>query len=165
MMWAKYLVITLLFYLFGVLQNSFLVHFSIFGVVPNFILITYFLLIFFEEPHKYPLGIFGAFTAGFFLDIFSHNFFGISIIFLLVLMLLTKKALQLLWEKNGEFSVFYFLPLFAVYLLVYKFFTDFNISWTFIVELAYCLAFAVPGFYFCKRFNLFSNPGKQLRLF
>lgn len=176
-MWIKYLSITLLFYFFAILQNSFLAHFSIFGEAPNLILILYFLLIFFEEPDKYHMGIFGAFMGGFFLDIFSHSYFGGSILYLLILMFLVKRALQLLWKKSGEFSIFYFLPLFAVYSIFYNIlfnaglvllsrsFLNFNVNWTLAIALVYNLLFAAPSFFICKKFNLLGNIDRQLKLF
>lgn len=160
-MWIKYLFITLLFYFFAILQNSFLPHFNIFGITPNFILIFYFLLIFFEKTDKFYLGTFGAVVAGFFLDILSHSFFGISIVLLLAMMVLIKKALQLLWNRAGEYSVFYFLPLFIAYIMFYYIFlADFNVSWILIVAVTYNLAFALFGFYICKKFNIFKNSNK-----
>lgn len=160
-MWIKYLFITLLFYFFAILQNSFLPHFSIFGIIPNIILIFYFLLIFFEKTDKFYLGTFGAFAAGFFLDILSHSFFGISIVLLLAMMVLIKKALQLLWNRTGEYSLLYFFPLFIVYIMFYNLFlSDFNASWILLVEVAYNLVFALLGFYIFKKFNIFKNSNK-----
>ncbi len=176
-MWLKYLIIILLFYFFAILQNSFLVHFGVFGVMPNFILIFCFLLIFFEKPDKYYLGLFASVAAGFFLDVFSHFYFGISIISLLTAMFLIKKSLQFLWDRSGQYSVFYFMPLFAVYLIIYNAFlniilffsnpsfANFNVNWTFIIFLVHNLAFALLGFYICKKFNLFKDLDRQLKLF
>ena len=176
-MWLKYLITTLLFYFFAILQNSFLVHFNIFGITPNFILIFCFLLIFFEKPDKYYLGIFASLIAGLLLDIFSHSYFGVSIVSLLLMMFLVKKALQLLWDRRYNQSVFYFIPLFTAYLIVYRFFlnislfvlnpsfADFDLSWTFIIALAYNFVFALSGFYICQKFNLFRDSDRQLKLF
>lgn len=170
-MWFKHLAIILLFYFFAILQNSFLVHFNIFGIVPNLVLVLCFLLIFFSENYFYAL------IAGFFLDIFSHFYFGISIISLLIAMFLIKKALQHLWNKTGQYAVFYFLPLFAVYLIIYNglfniglfflspAFSNFNINLTSVISLAYNMAFALLGFYICKKFNLFKDSDRQLKLF
>lgn len=179
-MWLKYLLATLLFYFFAVLQNSFLVHFNIFGIVPNFILIFCFILIYFSaqgEPASGWENYFYAITAGFFLDVFSHLYFGISIVSLLILAFSTKKALQILWDRRGGQSVFVFLPLFIAFLIIYSVFSNisllifspsfasFDINWTFIIFLAYNLLFALLGFYACQKLNIFKDSDRQLKLF
>jgi len=179
-MWLKYLVITLLFYFFAILQNSFLIHFNVFGITPNFILIFYFLLLYFSPYGGPALGwenSFYAIIAGFFLDVFLHSYFGVSIISLLITMFLVKKALQLLWNRGDEHTLLYFIPLFAVYLVIYDAFlniilffsspsfVNFNANWTFIITLVYNMAFALLGFYICKKFNLFKDLDRQLKLF
>ena len=66
----KITIFILFFYLLVLLQTSFFPHF-----LPNLVLIAIILINFFEEP-KTLLGVFLAFFGGFFLDIFSENFFG-----------------------------------------------------------------------------------------
>lgn len=175
-MWVKYLVAAALFYVFAVLQNSFLAHFNVFGVTPNLVLIFYFLLLFFDSADKFLFGIFGAFVAGFLLDAFSHIFLGISIIIFLILMLIFKKILQLLWERNDEYSVVYFASLFVFYLALYKFLlnsslfvlnselSDFSLNWKILIIGAYNLFFALIGFYVFDRLNIFRKENKQLEL-
>ena len=74
------------FYILALLQSSFLVHFGILGYVLNFILIITIFINLFEESQK-NLGIMSAFIGGFFLDIFSENFFGFWILTLLAISL------------------------------------------------------------------------------
>lgn len=153
-MWLKYLIITPIFYFFAVLQNSFLVHFNISGIIPNFILIFFFLLIFFEKPDKYYLGLFASIVAGFFLDVFSYSYFGVSIISLLIMVFLIKKTLQLLWDRSDERSIFYFIPLFTAYFIIYNMFLNVSLNWTFLIAIIYNLAFALLGFYIYLKFNI-----------
>ena len=156
-MWLKYLVIILFFYFFAILQNSFLVHFNIFGITPNFILIFCFLLIFFSpygRPAQGRENYFYAIVAGFFLDVFSHSYFGVSIISLLITTFLLKKTLQLLWNKRDKYSVLYFIPLFAAYFMINNALLELSLfNWTFIIAIIYNLAFALIGFYVCLKLN------------
>ncbi|MCK4781539.1 rod shape-determining protein MreD [Candidatus Parcubacteria bacterium] len=77
----KLAIIIIFFYILALLQTSFLVHFSINGMVPNLILISALLINFFEDPKKKD-GILSAFIGGFFLDVFSENIFGLKILIL-----------------------------------------------------------------------------------
>jgi rod shape-determining protein MreD len=84
-------------------QASFLVHFNVFSGVlgfwtPNLVLIAVVLVNFFEKPEKNS-GILAAFIGGFFLDVFSGNFFGfftlISLGLAVFFKLILKNYLQL----------------------------------------------------------------------
>lgn len=176
-MWIKYLLIGIFFYIFAVGQNSFLVHFNILGITPNLVLIFYFLLLFFEKTDKFHLGIFGAFIAGFLLDIFSHYYLGISIVLLVLLMFVVKKVLQILWERSDEYSIIYFISLFILYLISYRVvlnvcmlflnppFADFTVNWALLIVGAYNLLFALIGFYIFDKFNILDRENRQLKLF
>ncbi len=85
----KLFIITVLFYFLALLQTSFLIHFDIKGIVPNFILFSVILVNFFE-PQKEKTGIFAAFIGGFFLDIWSVNIFGMEILILLTVAIFIK---------------------------------------------------------------------------
>lgn len=78
------------FYFLVLLQNSFLVHFSIFGFLPNFILVSV-IIISFLAP---ALGIYSALFGGFFLDIFSNNFIGFNVLMLFAMALFIKIILK-----------------------------------------------------------------------
>ncbi|TSC75722.1 MAG: hypothetical protein G01um101430_216 [Parcubacteria group bacterium Gr01-1014_30] len=68
------LILILLFYIFALLQTSFLVHFSLWWYVPNLIVIVVVLFNIFNPDVK--LGVGAAVIGGLFLDIFSNNFIG-----------------------------------------------------------------------------------------
>ena len=85
----NFLILFFSFYVLALLQSSFLVHFGILGYVLNFILIITIFINLFEESQK-NLGISAAFIGGFFLDIFSENFFGFWILTLLAMSLFIK---------------------------------------------------------------------------
>ncbi len=148
----KILLLIAVFYILVLLQSSFLVHFNIFGVVPNLVLILVCLLSFFEKPNEYR-GIFGAVIGGFFLDIFSNSFIGISIIILVVISFFIKKSLHLLKETSKRYPIIYFLPLFIFSLIFYSFSSSvfqFSFSLSFLVEIIYNSVFAFLCFYICK---------------
>lgn len=77
------------FYFLALLQTSFFIHFPLAGLVPNFILISVFLINVLEKPQK-SAGILAGFIGGFFLDIFSSNPIGFYALILLGLSLLIK---------------------------------------------------------------------------
>lgn len=81
--------IIILFYFLTIFQTSFLIHFSIKGIVINLILVSIFLMNILETP-KENSGIFAALMAGFFWDIFSENFIGFHILILILLALAIK---------------------------------------------------------------------------
>lgn len=119
-MWIKYLVIIILFYFFAVLQNTFFVHFNLFGAVPNLVFIFFFLLVFFVPKKINYSVLFYAIIAGLFLDIFSYKYFGISIILLIIIAYITKKIQSSLKEKKSKDPFVYFFPTFLLGLLIYE---------------------------------------------
>lgn len=137
-MWQKYLVITIIFYFFALLQTSFFAHFNFFGAVPNLVFMLFSLFIFFEKPSTFHV-FFLSVVAGFLLDFLSYSHLGISVIILLLIGFLLKKTLALL--KNSEES-----NPFACYLLF------------FIISLLfYNLLFG--------SYLYFLNPGRVLNIF
>jgi len=147
------LILIAVFYILTLFQSSFLVHFNISGVVPNLVLILVCLLSFFEKPNQH-LGIFGAIIGGFFLDIFSNSFIGISIIVLIIISFFIKKSLHFLKETSERYPIIYFLPLFIFSLIFYDLalvlVSQFNLSLGFLIEIIYNSAFAFLGFYIFK---------------
>jgi rod shape-determining protein MreD len=89
----KFLFLFLSLYFLCLLQTSFLVHFSIKGIVLNLVLIAVVLINIFENPREIT-GIFLAGFGGLFLDIFSERFFGFWIIVLLLTAVLLKFILK-----------------------------------------------------------------------
>lgn len=101
----KILILILIFYILTLLQTSFLVHFNILGIVPNFVLIGVLFLNFLENSQKKD-GIFAAFAGGFFLDVFSENFIGFYILILVGLAIFIKIILKKYIQpviRPGEF--------------------------------------------------------------
>lgn len=163
----KYLVITLLFYFFAVLQNSFFVHFNILGTAPNFVFILFFILIFFS-PHKGLYSwedLFYSVIAGFFLDVFYYSYFGVSFVLLSIIAVIIKKLLSSLKQRKDKYSIVYFIPLFFIFFVIYSvlsgiYFYFFSVSgssivsyvigWIFLVKIIYNCIFAVIGFYIYK---------------
>ena len=89
----KVLILILVSYILVLLQTSFLVHFSILGIVPNFIFILVIFWNFFEKS-KNPLGLFYAVSGGFFLDVFSSRPFGFYILILGIISLFIKLVIK-----------------------------------------------------------------------
>lgn len=177
---ARSLIIILSFYFFAVVQNSFLPYFNLIGVIPNFIFILFFILIFFKNKNEYAEGFFIAILAGFFLDILSpfylpagRQVFGVSIIFMLIVYFLEKFTVHFLKEGMDKYPIFYFIPLFLICFLFFNIFSylflillnfGFSIKWDIIFVSLYNLIFALPSFYFYKKFINKNNQDNQLKL-
>lgn len=158
----KILFLIVIFYILTLLQTSFLVHFDIAGLTPNLILILVCLLNFFEKPKEY-WGIFGAITGGFFLNIFSNSFIGISIIILVFISLFIKKSFHFLRETYDKHPIIYFLPLFIFSLFFYdllaalfsyfsnSFVFQFSFDLSFLINIIYNSIFVIPCFYIYKK--------------
>lgn len=163
-MWPKVLLILFLFFMFASLQTSFFLHFNIWGVSPNLIFILFFILIFFEDLDKYYISILWAVVAGFFLDILSYSYFGISIFLLMAIVFLCKKVLRSLSKRENRYPILYFLPLFSIFYLFYEVLSGsifylfdssnilFNFSWVLIIQIFYNLIFAMIGFFMYRFF-------------
>ncbi len=119
----KVLFLSLIFYLILLIQESFLPHFNIRGVVPNLVLIFVCLFSFFEKSKKRDekYGIILVIIVGFFLDIFSVSFFGRFILILTAIYFLTRKTLSYFRDIPPKYSIFYFLLLFALSLILFEF--------------------------------------------
>ena len=110
----KIIFLILLFYFLTLLQTSFLVHFNVFGIVPNFVFITVILINLFT-PHHYWRGVGAAFIGGLYLDIFSLSsfwFFGLYTLILVAISLfikfILKKHVSLPVIKKGRWISFIF---------------------------------------------------------
>lgn len=92
-----------LLYVAFLIQSSFFIHFPIFGVTPNLVLLGVLgISVFVSE--KSPLDIIAAIAGGTILDIFSSSFFGYWIGILLVLVLIMRFFIR----KYVRFSPFIF---------------------------------------------------------
>ncbi|MFH1423847.1 MAG: rod shape-determining protein MreD [Candidatus Nealsonbacteria bacterium] len=97
----RVLIILVVFYLLALLQTSFFIHFRIWGIVPNFILISAVLINVFEKPQK-NTGIIAGFIGGLFLDIFSSGFIGFYALILPALSFLIKIIFRkYVWALSG----------------------------------------------------------------
>ena len=85
----KILISIIIIYFLTLLETSFFVHFNIFRWIPNVILLYVIIFNIIESPKKYG-GVYISIVAGFFVDIFSSNFIGYSIIIFLATSLLLK---------------------------------------------------------------------------
>ena len=89
------LISIVLLYFLVLLQTSFFVHFSLWGRVPNLVIVLIILWNIFEKDKTiFSLGILAALIGGFFLDIFSGWFFGIYIIILALTAVFIKKIIK-----------------------------------------------------------------------
>lgn len=195
-MWLKYPIIIFVFFTLVLMQNSFLPYFSVEGVIPNVVFILFFILIFFEkrneyyEEHRIPLfivklwqseGLFTSVIAGFFLDLLSpsyllggRQFFGMSIISLLIIYFLTKTVVYFLIEKQDKYFIFYFLSVFLfsffIYTVLLSFFSNYfyfklYFNKAIFVSFLYNLIFTYCSFYIYKKFIEKDNFNNQLKLF
>ena len=92
----KFLAIIIFFYILILFQTSFLVHFNIFSgkLISYIIILIPVTLISFLTPQNQFYGLVAAFSAGFFLDIFSGSFIGFHILILVLILIGLKFILQ-----------------------------------------------------------------------
>ena len=97
----KIIILTLIFYFLALLQASFFVHFKVWGIIPNLILISV-ILINILAPHQNWWGVAGAFIGGLFLDIFSPGVIGFYVLICLALSLFIKLVFKkYVWASLG----------------------------------------------------------------
>jgi len=149
----KYSIVTLLFFVLFLFQNSFLPFFNIVGQIPNLVFILFYLLLFFDKNEE---SFFWSIFAGFLLDVFSPYYLGISIISLLIIYLAKKLLNYFLKDIKGKYFFVYFISLFSVNFILYNlliyifsliFGFQFTIGMVLIVSLAYNIILLIPGFY------------------
>ncbi len=172
-MLLKYPITILLFWVFAVLQNSFLPYFNIFGQIPNLVFILFFILVFSENPQEHYYGFFLVILAGFLLDVFSSFYLGISIISLLVLYFLIKITNHFFQKSETKYAVFYFFSVFSLcfvlyYVLLYVlsllFHSGFIFTLDIVIGLIYNITVAWLVFFIYKKFININN-NNQLKLF
>jgi len=157
----KYIALFAVFFVAMLAQASFLPYFNILGTVPNIVFTLFFVMAFFESKKEPYEGFVTAVTAGFFLDIFVPSFFGVSIISLLAVYYLQKLITRVIKEPREKYSVYHFIPFFALGFVAYKaIMYGFSILFEFPMnvgvhaagELLFSIPFAVAGFYVYKIF-------------
>lgn len=160
-MLVRLFIISFIFYILGLVQNSFFVHFNILGASPNFIFIFFFILIFFSEENRISRfeDLFYCFVAGFFADIFSFSILGISFILFLALNIAFKKVFNSLKQRKNRRPLTYFIPLFLALFIAYNIiYETINggqdiLKFAFLIKVIYNLFFTVFGFYIYKIFQ------------
>lgn len=99
----KLIISIIILYFLTLFQTSFLVHFSLFGIIPNVVLIFIVLWNIFERGDS-TMGIYNAVIGGLFLDIFSSRFIGFNILILLllafILKLISNKYVRIPFKKT-----------------------------------------------------------------
>ncbi|MFH1780560.1 MAG: rod shape-determining protein MreD [bacterium] len=89
------------FYLLALLQTSFLIHFRVWGMIPNFILISILLINVLEKPQN-NIGILAGFIGGFLLDVFSSHLIGFyALSFLAVSFFIKIIFRKYVWSPTG----------------------------------------------------------------
>jgi rod shape-determining protein MreD len=153
----KILISIILFYILALVQTSFLIHFDIYGANLNLILIAIVLISFFEKAER-RRGLVVAAIGGFYLDLFSNLQIGVSILALVVLVFLIKKAVKVFKEEN----ILYFVPIFVLTFVFYGLFSvlltsglrlSFPPLWfnkLKLLEIGYNLVVGIIGFYLIK---------------
>ncbi len=95
----KYLILIPIFYLLVILQESFLIHFKVFGAALNLVLIAVVLVNFFGSDKK-SFGIFTGILGGLILDLSSVFPFGTFIVTLAILSFLIQKTVSFFQKSN-----------------------------------------------------------------
>lgn len=164
-MWQKPFIIIFLFYLFALLQNSFFVHFSFFGLIPNLIFIFFFSLVFFLKKERGYQVIYYSALAGLLLDMYSGTFIGPAILILMVLGFMLKKMQSSLKSMDDNYPFGYFSSLFLLFyagfrvlIMLYLQFIDplhisFILNFNFLIEIIYNSVIASVFFYVLKRWQ------------
>ena len=148
--------LAILFYYLALFQNSFLIHFSVFGALPNLIVILLCLLAFFE-PKRLRFGVLLAIIAGLFQDLILGYFIGVSVASFLIIYYAIKYAKGQLSEHDQNFYVLYFGAILSGAFIFNRLFIgvydgslfSFNIL-ILLLEVVYNLIIGTIGFYFAK---------------
>lgn len=146
----------LFFYFLIIFQNSFSVHFTVGGIIPNFVLISVVLFNFFEKPRK-NTGFLVAAIGGFYLDLYSDFPIGVFILSLILSVFLIKKFFKFIGEENifyFIFLLFFSLVFYDAFLLVCAFMLRqsfyLNLNLLKLIELFYNLILGILAFGFVK---------------
>src|SRR4030042_176178 len=150
----RFLTIIIFFYILYLLQNSFFAHFSVFGIIPNFILISVIFFLLFESPEE-NFGFFVAGLGGFFIDIFSNYPFGATFIFMLALAFILKKISSffqkttILWFSLSSLLALILYNLFSesIFYLSLPPASKINLDKLLLIELIYNFILLFVGFY------------------
>lgn len=170
-MFLRFFTIVILFFLFSLIQVSFLPYFGVTAASINLIFILFFILIFFDKNRE---GFFVALIAGFFVDVFLPSYFGISMVVLLIIYLIKEMIVHFLKESREKFSIIYFVVMFSSLLAAYYFLMyfallvfgfSFGLNQNIMVGLVMNILFACLGFYIYKNVVRQDSLENQLKLF
>ncbi len=166
----KIIFLALFFCFLTILQWNFFSRLTVFGVVPNVVLIFFCLFSFFEKSQEYSLAKI-AVLVGFLVDIFFNNFFGLSAILYLLIYFFIKGSLNFLLDVSKKYSIVYFVLIFSVSLIVHGLFLGIfrhfysDSSWLiwgsfngFLIQVVYNLVWSIVFFYLL---NLFPSIKKN----
>lgn len=103
---GKIIICILGLYFLSVLQTSFLVHFRIWGFIPNLVILLIAIFGLLEKTESiFSRGIFLAFIGGFFLDLYSSHFFGfytlISVFMVVAIKIILKRYVRIPFAKRA----------------------------------------------------------------
>lgn len=163
MMWFKYPILAVIFFVLALAEASFFSYFNLFGAGLKIIFILFILLIFFREKYNYFDGLLIAIILGFFADVFSVSFFGSYVVSFLIISFFMTKFLNNLKETEDKYPIYYFILFFVLFFIFNELFLDLisyfiynlwptSFSWIFLIKIVYNLFFAIVGFYVFKRF-------------
>jgi len=161
------------FFLASLVQVSFLPYFSISGALPNVIFTVFFLSIFFANTKSYAFGLFVCIIAGFFLDLISSFYFGVSMAALLGVYAAYHLSFGVLHQRNESARIFYFLAYFAAALVVYNALlwlllkvmgSQLYVGIPLVISMPYSLLLGIIGFYVVNQFVPKPANSNQLKL-
>jgi len=92
-------------------------HFTIYGMIPNLVLVLVFIL----NILDYKSGLILSFLAGLILDIYSGMPLGVSGLLFLIMAILIKKSLKFFQKLN----ILYLIAMFSICLIFYNFLLSF----------------------------------------
>jgi len=140
----------LILYFLYLLQESFFVHFNLFLVFPNLVLVFYLFIIFYaSKKHPFAEIIGYGLFSGFLLDVSGEKYFSISIVLLIFLGFLIRIFKNALNEAEGQKSLIYFLVLVVLFSGAYEGVINYKIflSLAVLAKIAYNIIFGVVVFY------------------
>lgn len=151
-MWLKYFAIAITFYLATVLQSSFFVHYSLCNGNVGVFFLLYFTLIFFEKEKSLKSTIIYSIVGGFIYDAMLNLYFGTSILALLLVGFLLKKAKEYLHNADKEYPLSYFVVMFIFGFLIFNAISNVAILNVPIIKTLICnVIFAIIFYFVYKR--------------
>jgi hypothetical protein len=120
MKWQNLALYFIFFYLLYLLQSSFMPKLGNWAGSLDLIFLYFFFLVFFIKKNDYLVIAILALIAGFFLDILNLEYFGPSVIILLIIGLVFKKIQLALKGADENFSLTPFLSLFVLAWIVFE---------------------------------------------